>query len=289
MRRSVPSPFGTSLIDLLVGALAMVALLWAMNAGNSGLSGTGDEDRSSGIVVIDQYGFSHIVTLELGQARRWKCEFTLDWKTRSAKSDTPDGPCKGEPGHREPIYTDDGSVTLAGGNGRGEPPRVRWRLDRPPEKRFMASLVIEAENVSEADIEAEIGIAPCCATKAPHYLRVLALSGAGKDEWFAFWHEAGKLRRVLTKKAHDKPWINSFRKSVKDGVLSPRLVAFDANGRNCVTLQRNDPAPKLKVVFEAEGDVRFVLPPKPASGTDHVTLASEFDHLLARYAGGPPP
>ena len=285
MRRSAPSPFGTSLIDLLVGALAMVALLWTMNAGNSGHPGTGDEDRSSGIVVISQYGLSHIVTLKLGQARRWKCEFKLDWETRSAKSATRGGPCKGEPGHRAPVYTD-GSVTLAGGTG-GKPPSVRWRLDQPPEEGFMASLVIEAENVSEADIEAEIGIEPCCAAHAPHYLRVLALSGAGKDEWFALWHEAGMLRRVLTKEGPVKPWINSFRERVRDGVLSPRLVAFDANGRDCrTTLQGIVGAPKLKIVFEAEGDVRFVLPPKPASGTDHVTLASDFDHLLTRYAWG---
>ena len=283
MRREAPSPFGMSLIDLLVCALAMVALLWVMNTRNSGHRGTGDEETSSAVAVLEQYGTSHIVTVRIGQRGRWWCELEIDDGTKEIS-----GPCQAEGSHPAPKAAGQG-VTVARPPGLGAKPlEVSWRIERPPMDGFRERLVITTENVIERNIEAEIGIAPCCHGSDPHYLRGTAFSGAGRSEWFALWHEANKLRSVLGKRGRMKGWIEAFRKGVRDGAIDPILIAFDSQRLSCIRLQRKRPAPSVKVVFEAEGDVRFLMPKGTRSGSTHARLVADYRTLLAGYTAGTP-
>lgn len=293
MRREAPNPFGTSLIDLLVGALAMVALLWTMNAGNSGHKGTGPDEQTSAMALIEQFGETHIVKLRISQPRRWSCEFGLNFSNKKAVPLHPHSPaCTGENGHVPPSVSD-GKLEFAvtPSDPSGKPTKVLWRLDEPPGGKFLVSLVLTVENLAVHDLVAEVGIVPCCSATEPHYLRVLALSGAGKEELVTFWHEAKELRKLLKDLPQTANWINEFRQRVRDDQVRPRRVLFDANGAKCLLefkLRRVSNAPELKIVFEAEGDVRLVLPPPPSVGTEHVILAAQFGALLQEYVGTPP-
>lgn len=287
MRRDAPNPFGTSLIDLLVGALAMVALLWTMNAGNSGYSGTGPEEEASAMALVEQYGTVHIFGLKLARPGEWSCDFGLDWTRRKS---IPKG-CSGENGVSPPSASDGVLEFPQDPTQPSKTTKVIWRLDRPPGTTdFMVSLVVTVEGLVARDLVAEIGILPCCDDSEPHYLRAMSLSGSGQEEWVAFWHEALKLRSVLEDPPLTDNWITSFRERIDDGTISPQWVLFDAEGQSCSILQRpsNGNLPKLKIVFEAEGDVRFERPPPPSSGTGHVSLASRYQALVAAYAAATP-
>ena len=267
----------------------MVALLWAMNAGNSGYTGAGDSEQTSAMALVEQYGTAHIVSLRLSQPGRWHCELEIDRSKQTLMPTSSGHPCRGENRVLPPNYTD-GSLTVMqpGGAQSTDPLRVIWRWDKPPGDDFLVSLAITVENLSENNLIAEVGIEPCCDRKRPHYVHAIAYSGAGKDDWFAFWHEADALRNILKHPPYGDGWITRFRSDVQNGSVSPRPILFDANGKHCKTLQGSLNAPVLKIVFEAEGDVRFIMPPRPSTGTNHQLLAEHIDDLLSKYVGGGP-
>lgn len=254
----------------------MMALLWTTNAQNSGFAGTGEEEVTSSMVLVEQHGHAHLVSLRLSQTGRWECSFKLNWEERRAEATS----CSGI---AAPAVTDN-SLLLPGRAGAStDPTRVIWRLDKPPGDNFLVSLTITAENLALQDLVAEIGIAPCCSPIDPHYLRALSLSGAGRQEWFALWHQTEDIHNLLLHQPEsgrrEHQWAADFRAGVRAGRIEPRHILFDRDQVTC----NASPAPILTVVFETEGDVRFVMPPSFNDGPAYRAMGN-FAALLANYA-----
>ena len=284
MRRHAPaSPFGTSFVDLLVGALALVALLWLANAGHSGERGSGEASRSAALVDFTQYGFAHVVELRIGQPGHWSCSVAISgdgsragWPRSVGEVD-----CKPEPG--SPWTVD----ALPGGSGvdvdRGPLGllSVRWRLDA---ETFRERLELSLGGIAGRAVEAAFHIAPCCSGSEPHYVRLSTVSAAGERTRYLLWHEAKELRSVLGWGPLSTGWISTWRARVAAGDVAPSLVAFERTVNHCRTFQGHRPVPALRLRFEPEGAVRVET---PAPGPSLAALHEEFPARLACYAGAP--
>lgn len=287
MRRNASSPFGTSFIDLLVGALAMVALLWAVDAANSGARGPGEAPESAAMLIVEQYGYAHIKGLEIGQHEQWSCTLEVlgTLSARGTSRRLANTRCAPEPGATTVLTEHPDGVSVA--RGAAKPLKVRWRLDVPPNATFRETLMVSVEGLTDRDVEGAVRIAPCCSRTEPHYVRTMAVSGAGHAERTRLWHEAGRVRSLLKEEPLRKRWIDGWRASVRDGTFDPALVVFDAGGGQCDDLQSIRPAPALAFVFEPEGDVRITEPPDPGASPAIEALRTEYPRLLSQYAGVP--
>lgn len=285
MRAEVPNPFGTSLIDLLVGALAIVALLWVLNAPNSGYRGNGEKDRSSGMVAIEQFGYPHLKTVRISQVGRFDVLYRLRFPNQANA-------------YMERVESNLEAIVKEKGNSSASavPTKVIYEI-RPlglidpikitlrqvaPSGGFYKGLHVTVEKLDDIPVEVQIGIMPCCSSTQPHYLRSMSMSGNGEREEFSFWHDAGMLEKVLTKKVKPKTgrnsdtWISSFTRAVRKGqdvkLRSFHIAPIDryypniSPGRSCQHwqgLEQNNangnkiPAKQtfLNVVFHPDGDV----------------------------------
>lgn len=195
--RSPPNAFGTSLIDLLVGVLCMVALLWVLQARNSGLTGEGEVERVSAFALVEQYGGSHLATVSFGQEGAWSCRFKLDrtndtlsCENESQTSVSLDPPLPwGGDGGKLLIRTIEGNIV--------DPPmEVRIRKSSG-NNSFIGGLNIYVDRLADRPVAAEVAIDICCELVDPHYLRLFSLSPSGSFERHMFWHEAGALKLLL--------------------------------------------------------------------------------------------
>ena len=284
MHRDTASPFGTSFIDLLVGALAMVAMLWAMNAANSGKRGTGEEETASGVVLVEQFGTSHIMGMRVGQANEWQCKITV--KDRAASG-------SGTPRLEEQCHANNARYTLTQGtrsvrvDGGGEDGlEVGWGLATAPDRNFRETATLRVRGLKGSDVEAAVQIAPCCHGTEPHYVRVMTVSGAGHSERTLLWHETGKLEDVLKKSAQGRPWVEALKEGMKSGDVRPKLVGFNDSTRSCHDVQNATPWPEMKVVFEPEGDVQVEVP-DTGNNPQVAAFAARLPSLLTQYAAKP--
>ncbi len=276
------------MIDLLVGALAMVALLWTMNATNSGDRGTGDTERSSAMALVEQYGLNHIQALEVSQPGRWTCRFdsvsapgaARDFATMLERT----SPCTAEPGHTVPNYQD-GAIRLpeADGSFDDDGLRVILRTDTPPGGQFFVSVSIAAQNLTDRDVVVNVEVAPCCDPQDPHYVRALGLSGAGPRERHFFWHDTERLAGILDGSPSPSGWVTSFRQNIAAGEIRPSLAIFDIPGTGCDNSRANFAPPALGIVLAAEGDVRFTLPDRANDDPSFATFAAAYEARLMGY------
>lgn len=192
IRRSVPEIFGTALIDLLVGALTIIALLWVLNSRNSGATGTSDSERTSAFAAIEQYGTNHIVSIRLSQPGYWSCRLN-----KSGDSPT----CLIEPKAKgmwsvPRAQTLSLEVTEKDGVPVDPPIKAVIRVIASSEG-FRSGLHLQIEDLDDSPAFANVEIKPCCDAIEPHYLRVFSLSPSGDIDRLLFWHAHGFLKEVL--------------------------------------------------------------------------------------------
>jgi len=236
MRSELPNPFGTSLIDLLVGALAIVALLWVLAAPNSGYSGSGEEARASGMITIEQFGAAHFTAITLEQPGRFKRRFALDYRKSNSPPFMQMSTSEWLPNAIVVEEFTDIDTNKPGYYKRATYQVTPHGLEIPIEITLRATgatggfskgIHIIVENLGALPLIAKVEIRPCCDDKQPHYLRTMIRSGNGKREEFSFWHEAGKLEQVLSngitldsgpsEAAKKDDWIEAFANQVHSG------------------------------------------------------------------------
>lgn len=287
MAREAPSALGTSLIDLLIGALAMVTLLWAASPRNE------PEPRNetiSALAVIDQFGTTHVRTLAVEEPGRWRCEGWIDWKHGRVHPlhCTPLG------GRPTPKRLPDGTGVERPGQRTQDPPlTVRWHAHQSQGGDYTATLTVSATEIGAEGLVLETGIVPCCHPHDPHYLRIFTRAQGAKEERFALWHEQSKLQSVLdSHRPVTTPWIDRFRAGVRTGAIVPEIVAFDARGEHCSTwrkrihMQARNPT-TVRITFAPDKSAEIEVPGDTGPGTTRPdpTLHA----LLARYAGATTP
>ncbi|MCY4440735.1 MAG: hypothetical protein OXE53_11080 [Deltaproteobacteria bacterium] len=254
--RDPTSPFGTSLIDLLVGALAIVALLWVLHARNSGEIGSGDHERTSGFVQVEQYGLPHIKNIRLVVDGVTECAFDIEFRRyrRGEPTLSNSTPCTMLSPDPRPIVsgaasgtgqrTDRATVTLARIHGKSyDPPLVISMRAVYPDGEYRAGVQITVQDLGEQAVIADVGIEPCCSMSEPHYLRVLTMSGSGRTDQTMFWHEVGLLQhtlacnrgnpvdsRLCTRRQTDPTdhpdWVKNFKQQIAAGTLQTSRHLF---------------------------------------------------------------
>lgn len=280
MRNSAPNPFGTSLIDLLVGALAIVAMLWVLNAPNTGYTGSGEEERTSGSFSVEQYGAAHFRSIRIRHGSWWDTEIVIG---RSGGLIQLNGGTPATHVDRARGLGFDGS----------DPKRFIFTLPDPdfddpttvtvvaasPSGNFRRGLHVVVENLSGPRLEVDFRINPCCDPDALHFLETTVRSGNGDRKEMRFWHEAGMLQQALeqdhNRNIYDGPlnsprqaahWIQTLEAHVLGGApVRPHTFHLDSASRfyssrtdveACVLLQLASDAPGvLRVRFEPDGDV----------------------------------
>ncbi len=309
MAREVPNPFGTSLIDLLVSGLAMVGMLWVMNATNNGMIGAGEAETASGTVLVEQFGAArHMREVAITLPGSWTCTFDLVWDEAMAKRRTPpwtgslpaavDRGCVNEPGFASGGWRQSGDGGIAF-HANGAPPGIETTVFLRPEapgNSFFTSLTVTVAKLAGQDLDVRVGIQPCCDGNEPHYLRVQTFSGAGPGGLLSYWHAAEKLGEVfqvpprLSDGRYAEPrrervanWILNLRRHLRTGQADPVRTLFDIPaGQKCAEIQAS-PLPPLRLTFEAEGEVQVRLPQSEGSSAEFVAMVADFDTRLAGY------
>ena len=297
MAREAPNPFGTSLIDLLVSGLAMVGMLWVMNAANNGLLGSGDEETASGLVRVSQFGPAHhmrAVTVRLPSS--WTCTFELVWDATPTAA--VDG-CVTENGLAASDFpaAEDGRIAFhAPGAPDGVETIVLLRAETPG-SAFFTNLTITVEKLVARDLQVDIGIVPCCDPNQPHYLRLQSFSGAGPSEILTYWHAAQRLAEVFDARTRlsggaqpaafnlaTESWIFDLGDSLKSGQANPIRTLFDLQpGEDCSKTLQVSPYRTLGLNFEAEGEIQVRLPTPLGTSSQYRAMMANFDMQMASY------
>lgn len=309
MAREAPNPFGTSLIDLLVSGLAMVGMLWVMNATNNGLLGTGEEETTSGMVLVEQFGAArHMREVTVTLPGSWTCTFDLVWSEGMAKMLTPpwtgslpaavNRGCVNEPGFTSGGWRNatDGRIAFqAPGAPAGVETTVLLRLEAPGSS-FFTSLTVTVEKLAGQNLDVRVGIQPCCDPNEPHYVRVQTFSGAGPRSLLTYWQAAERLRDVFAVPfrnadgTYDEPkaervqnWILDLGGDLRTGQADPVRTLFDVPaGTDCREIQAA-PLPTLHLTFEAEGEIQVRLPPPTGASAEFGAMVANFDNRLSAY------
>lgn len=312
MRSSAPNPFGTSLIDLLVGALAIVAMLWVLNAPNTGYTGSGEEERTSGSFSVEQYGAAHFRSIRIRHGSWWEAEIVIGLSGEVVKLN----------GGAPSTYVERASGLGFDGS---DPKRFVYTLPDPdfddpttvtvvaasPGGNFRRGLHVVVENLSGPRLQVNFHIAPCCDPNALHFLETTVRSGNGDRKDMRFWHEAGMLQQALSNNHNrytvsgptNNPdvkdhWIQNLEEHILgDAPVRTHTFHLDAAKRfysagssvaDCVGLQLANDAPGiLRVRFEPDGDVSVkALDSNEAGGSSassepaYLSLMSGMDTLV---------
>lgn len=291
MRREPQNPFGTSMIDLLVGTMMIVAMLWVANAANLGYRGSGESDRTSGMATIEQFGLSHIHELTLRHGNRITATYEIDIASGLAglASETL-GP--GVLAQRAKVGALSGLDAFR---------KVTYRLTPPGESEevaisfdvvassdsFRSGVRIIVDKLDDVPLEAALAIEPCCDSIEPHYITVDIIDGDGASGMTTLWHEFDNLNAVLSSPIASAPsWAQSFARKIVDG-LPVGLVGFDGGAAAvCDSGAQRSRAGTLLVRFDPDGDVTLATRnvAEDLSPTAHAAFLASFASRLQRYA-----
>lgn len=304
MRREPANPFGTSMIDLLVGAMAIVALLWVRAAPNSGYRGTGEEERTSGMITIEQFGVPHIVGLHLEQRGRLVADFSIHFPDPDRRgSESIPAHMTRVPDFLDPTVTE--ALTLIDGSGadrfskaqyqftppgEAEPVSITLQLIDPP-GNFRKGVRIIVESLDARPLVAKLRIAPCCSRLDPHYLDITSYSAAGVRKETTLWHDYPNLQRLLGERytrptegsERDAGWVASFaRRILNDKETDVALRSFSNPGICEDSSAQAAAAGTLTVRFEPDGDIVT----RKEDGNEAATAAASRPADYAFFAAG---
>ena len=268
MAREAPSALGTSLIDLLVGALALVTLLWAASPREEPEP---PNETAGALAMIDQFGITHIRGFAIHQPGHWTCKGVIDWKRARLVKHS----CTTPGGGPAPKYiADDGtSLERPGARPQDPPLKVRWHAHQSRKKNYTATLMVSATGIGAEGLVLEASVLPCCAVAHPHYLRVFTRAQGAKQERYALWHERAALMDLLTKAPEPEPWIGKFTAGVRSGAIVPEIVAFDARGKDCIdwrgdTHKKATNPTTVRITFAPDASAVIEIPGEPGA-RDH--------------------
>jgi len=164
-RRDITPIFGTSMIDLLVGAMSMMALLWVFNVQNNGRKGFGDVEFPSYYVSVNAYGFEHIGRrFQISDNESLSCEFQGSEDNNKFES---------EPicSFSSNIQLDSNRVEFLSEVSADSYVAVNWdSLDG-----FKSGFTLDISKQQKDEVEITLDIGPCRASE-PHYIHISGYS-----------------------------------------------------------------------------------------------------------------
>lgn len=271
-RGNIPEVFGTSIIDLLVGSLTLVSILWVLNSLNSGYKGRGEVNTYSAFASVGQFGSNHIVSVSVEQTGNWscKCESVCICQSEPHITSTPINLNAKGAGI---------SVTHEGGKKLENSLNMILRL-LPENKQFTGGVQINVDNIAD-NIKVVIGINVCCDRREPHYVRVLRIAPGMEEKDLLLWHNEIRLRNVLNATTNIS-WITDFKESVKTYFNQKNIMAFNLVGSDCANDSHR--TKYLTLEFDEDDGITMNLPISPHNTSNLQHLQGDLFSKLKGYA-----
>lgn len=284
-RNDPPEVFGTSLIDLLVGGLTLVSILWVLNSLNSGYKGRGEVDTYSAFASVGQFGLNHIKFIRIEQDGEWFCECSVD-SLDNMKCQQPCSVTSPSVGVT-PIPMNNtngvGISVISKDNKQLEHPLNAIIRILPEDAQFTGGVQFNVDNLDKK-IKATITVDTCCHSSDPHYIRIVRIAPGIEEKDLLLWHQDTALQSVLTKRNINDSWIKDFQKSVRKYFNKRNIMAFSSTSVNCVNL------PKIiELEFDEDDGINLNLPMTSSNTTNLRSIQKYFYHKLQDYSNNVTP
>lgn len=238
-RRQITTIFGTSMIDLLVGAMSMMALLWVFSATNNGNKGYGDVEYPSYYVSVNSYGSPHIsMRFRISDADNYYCEF-------EGRTDGKGFGLDQECDFSENIIFSENRVEYINKDLENSYVAVQWDFS----SGFKSGFTFDISKQQKGEVQFVLD-ASACKQNDPHYIQISGYSDGEIIDHFLIhqtkdfyltgqpWNSRSTLYSReknddgTTTIRDDERWIVSFIDGLKRSQRVPDIFIFEERSAN---------------------------------------------------------